>query len=47
VAAAAAEHILVQVAEAVSQWPTFAAEAGVGRTSKARIGAAIQATLTR
>lgn len=47
VASGEAEHILAQVAEAVSQWRTFAAEAGVGRTSKARIGAAIEAALAR
>jgi hypothetical protein len=47
VASGEAEHILAQVADAVSQWRTFAAEAGVGRTSRARIGAALQATLTR
>jgi serine/threonine-protein kinase HipA len=42
-----AERTLAEVADALSNWRTFAAEAGVGRTSTARIGAAIKAALAR
>ena len=42
-----AERAISDVVDAVSRWRSFAAEAGVGRTSTTRIGAAIKAALAR
>jgi phosphoenolpyruvate carboxylase len=42
-----AERAISDVVDAVSRWRTFAAAAGVGRTSTTRSGAAIKAALAR